>query len=182
VEIIAVVAAIIGMILLGALLIRRLNAQHDERIAAFRYSDALPGVGRRRAEPERRRSADGVTGPPDDTVHREDRGGAADGLAHHPAPEELRRSGTTMEPAESTPPEGRAEVRIVAASPEVARRVADVLRNCFASTEQRSYPADGEGGTRLHLTVDTTRVAGPARSWLAASRYSGDDRTRTDEI
>lgn len=32
-------------------------------------------------------------------------------------------------------PDGHAEVRVTAASPEVARRVADVLRHCFAATE-----------------------------------------------
>ena len=56
------------------------------------------------------------------------------------------------------PSEGHAEVHIVAASPEVARRVAEVLRRCFAATEQRSYPAGSDGGTRLDLTVDTTRA------------------------
>lgn len=50
--------------------------------------------------------------------------------------------------------EGHAEVRIVAATPEVARRVSEVLRRCFASTEQRSHPAGGEGETRLHSTCD----------------------------
>ncbi|MFI1864390.1 hypothetical protein [Streptomyces jumonjinensis] len=72
---------------------------------------------------------------------------------------------------ETLPTAGHAEVRIVAASPETARAVAEVLRHCFAGTEQRSYPAPG-GGTRLHLTVDTgTRTAaGPARTWLATSR------------
>lgn len=45
----------------------------------------------------------------------------------------------------------------------VARRVAEVLRHCFATTEQRSHPADAEGGNRLELTVDTTRAAEPAR-------------------
>lgn len=82
-----------------------------------------------------------------------------------------------MQPTE-TPPDGHAEVRIVAASPEVARRVAEVLRQCFAATEQRSYPADSQGGTHLQLTVDTTRPAGPARSWLETSRSSDDDRRR----
>ena len=77
----------------------------------------------------------------------------------------------TTEPPEA-PAEGHAEVRIVAASPEVARRVAMVLRQCFASGEQRSYPAGRGGGTRLHLTVDTTRPAGPAHSWLVSSRSS----------
>ncbi|MGV9555636.1 hypothetical protein [Streptomyces sp. NPDC003401] len=80
-----------------------------------------------------------------------------------------------MQPTE-TPPDGHAEVRIVAASPEVARRVAEVLRQCFAASEQRSYPADSQGGTRLQLTVDTTRPAEPARSWLETSRSSEDDR------
>ncbi|MCL7425325.1 hypothetical protein ACFVP3_13595 [Streptomyces sp. NPDC057806] len=75
-----------------------------------------------------------------------------------------------------TPPDGYAEVGIVAASPEVARRVAEVLRQCFAATEQRSYPADSKGGTRLQLTVDTTRPAEPARSWLESSRSGEDDR------
>lgn len=79
-----------------------------------------------------------------------------------------------MQP-EETPPDGHADVRIVAASPEVARRVAEVLRRCFATTEQRSYPADAEGGTRLELTVDTTRAAEPAQSWLQTSRSSGQD-------
>jgi hypothetical protein len=87
----------------------------------------------------------------------------------------------TMQPPES-PSAGRAEVRIVSASPEAARQVAEVLRHCFASTEQRSYPAGAEGGTRLHLTVDTTHTAGPARSWLLASQSSGQDRPQTDEV
>lgn len=76
-------------------------------------------------------------------------------------------------------PEGElAEVRITAASPEVARRVAEVLRTWFASTEQRSYPAGVTGsGTRLHLTVDTAhtpeRHSGFQR-WLAAASRTGD--------
>ncbi|MCX5281185.1 hypothetical protein ACFWA4_17975 [Streptomyces sp. NPDC060011] len=74
-----------------------------------------------------------------------------------------------MQPTEAAS-DGHAEVRITAASPEVARRVAEVLRHCFAATEQRSYPASAEGGTRLLLTVDTDRAAEPARSWLESSR------------
>ncbi|MFF8610543.1 hypothetical protein ACF06X_32035 [Streptomyces sp. NPDC015346] len=70
---------------------------------------------------------------------------------------------------EALPAAGHAEVRIVAASPEAARAVAEVLRHCFAGTEQRSYPTPG-GGTRLHLTVDTETAAGTARTWLATSR------------
>ncbi|GEC03023.1 hypothetical protein SSP24_06780 [Streptomyces spinoverrucosus] len=75
------------------------------------------------------------------------------------------------------PSDGHAEVHIVAASPEVARRVAEVLRRCFATTEQRSYPAGSDGGTRLDLIVDTTRAAEPARSWLETS---GPRRTTAD--
>ncbi|MEO3754979.1 hypothetical protein [Streptomyces sp. B6B3] len=63
----------------------------------------------------------------------------------------------------SLPAKGLAEVRITAASPEVARQVAQLLRAWFASTEQRSFPAGETGtGTRLHLTVDTTRTPQPA--------------------
>ncbi|GAA4908924.1 hypothetical protein ACFPM3_12235 [Streptomyces coeruleoprunus] len=80
------------------------------------------------------------------------------------------------------PPVGHADVRVVAATPEVARRVVEVLRRCFAATEQRSYPAGAEGATRLHLSVDTTRTAGPARSWLAASEPSFDERPQADEL
>ncbi|MEU0217450.1 hypothetical protein ABZ281_21030 [Streptomyces sp. NPDC006265] len=82
-----------------------------------------------------------------------------------------------MQPKEN-PPDGHADVRIIAASPEVARRVAEVLRHCFATTEQRSYPADAAGGTRLQLTVDTTSAAEPARPWLETSRSSGKDGRR----
>ncbi|MFF8788927.1 hypothetical protein [Streptomyces sp. NPDC015125] len=83
---------------------------------------------------------------------------------------------------EPLPSGGYAEVRIVAASPETARRVAEVLRRSFATTEQRSYPAGGDGGTRLHLTVDTAHPARPARSWLASGRSSGDNRPQADEV
>ncbi|WP_307167638.1 hypothetical protein [Streptomyces rishiriensis] len=80
------------------------------------------------------------------------------------------------------PSAGNVDVRLIASSPEAARRVAEVLRRCFASSEQRSYPVSTEtGGTRLHLTVDTARAAEPARSWLVTSRSSGNGRTQTDE-
>jgi len=80
-----------------------------------------------------------------------------------------------MQQPEQIPSAGHADVRIVAASPEVARRVAEVLRRCFAATEQRSCPAGAGGGTRLELVVDTTRAAEPARSWLETSRSPGAD-------
>ena len=46
-ETVITVSVIIGMIMLGVLLIHLLNGQHSERIAAFHYGDAMPGVGRR---------------------------------------------------------------------------------------------------------------------------------------
>ncbi|AIA05233.1 MULTISPECIES: hypothetical protein [Streptomyces] len=86
-----------------------------------------------------------------------------------------------MKPPE-LPSAGRADVRIVAASPEAARQVADVLRRRFAATEQRSYPVDDSGGTRLHFTIDTIHTPELAQPWLVSSRSSGDARTQTDEI
>ncbi|MFG2641152.1 hypothetical protein ACGFYP_09320 [Streptomyces sp. NPDC048370] len=88
-----------------------------------------------------------------------------------------------MYPADTAtlPSAGHAEIRIVAATPEAARAVAEVLRHSFAGTEQRSYPAP-DGGTRLHLTVNTRSVAGPARSWLTASRPSAHIGTHVDEV
>ncbi|MFD5712673.1 hypothetical protein ACFWHW_20215 [Streptomyces pharetrae] len=83
---------------------------------------------------------------------------------------------------EPSSPDTHAEVRIVAATPEAARRVAEVLRRCFASTEQRSYPAGGEGGTRLHLTLDTARTAEPAQSWLAAGTSAQQPLDHAGEI
>ncbi|MFG2983055.1 hypothetical protein ACGFYQ_17690 [Streptomyces sp. NPDC048258] len=87
-----------------------------------------------------------------------------------------------MKHIETQPPAsfGHAEVRIIADTPEAARAVAEVLRRCFAGTEQRSYPAL-DGGTRLHLTVDTATPAGPARSWLTASRTPAGAGTHSDE-
>ncbi|GGQ13232.1 hypothetical protein [Streptomyces roseolilacinus] len=78
------------------------------------------------------------------------------------------------------PSEGHADVRVVAATPEVARRVAEVVRRCFAATEQRSYPAGPEGGTLLRLSVDTTRPAGPARTWLESSDSASGERSPED--
>ncbi|MGW0962927.1 hypothetical protein ACWD4K_28865 [Streptomyces gelaticus] len=82
---------------------------------------------------------------------------------------------------EPLPQAGHAEIRIVAATPEAARSVAEVIRRCFAGTEQRSYPAPG-GGTRLHLTVDTESAAGPALSWLTTSRPSTRTGAHGDEV
>ncbi|WP_042383094.1 hypothetical protein [Streptacidiphilus melanogenes] len=79
------------------------------------------------------------------------------------------------------PPLGYADVRIIAATPEAAREVALLLRSAFASTEQRSYPTGRDGtGTRLHLTVDTTRVPGDPD--LLPERSSGGDHPHSGEV
>ncbi|MEU0054214.1 hypothetical protein ABZ299_06020 [Streptomyces sp. NPDC006184] len=67
------VAVIILSIIAGMFLIHRLNMQHDERIGAFRYSDALPGIRRRTRKSPR---ATVPNGPPADTTRREHREGS----------------------------------------------------------------------------------------------------------
>jgi hypothetical protein len=81
-----------------------------------------------------------------------------------------------MQPQE-TPPDGHADVRIVAASPEAP---AGSRRAVAASPPERSpaIPRTPRGGTRLQLTADTTSAAEPARSWLETSRSSGKDGRR----
>lgn len=76
-EIAVTVSVIIAMLLIGVLLIHLLNGQHDERIAAFHYADALPGIGRRSRKG--RRTAEHAGSPVATTTsHREQRDGAAD--------------------------------------------------------------------------------------------------------
>jgi hypothetical protein len=72
VEIAITMSVIIAMIVIGGLLIHLLNDRHDERIAAFHYGDALPGIGRRSRKI--RRPAEHA-GSPVATTHRD---GAAD--------------------------------------------------------------------------------------------------------
>ena len=179
-ETIVLIAAFLIAIALGMRLIHLLNAQHDARIAVHHYPDALPGVGRRRRK--HHGSASTPTAP---VAHTDRARSQVLSPAGAPSPAEGTTSPlTTIETdTEALPPSGQAEVRIVAASPETARAVAEVLRHCFAGAEQRSYPAPG-GGTRLHLTVDTETAAGPARSWLTSSRPPVGTHTEThaDEI
>jgi hypothetical protein len=73
VETVVTVAVIIFVIIAGVFLIHRLNAQHDERIGAFRYNDALPGIGRRNRKSPR---AAAPKGPPTDATRREHREGS----------------------------------------------------------------------------------------------------------
>ena len=72
-EIVVTLVAILALIMLGALLIHNLNAQHDQRIAGFHYSDALPGIRRRN---RRNRPPTGPAGAPGTT--RDGDGGAED--------------------------------------------------------------------------------------------------------
>jgi hypothetical protein len=69
-----------------------------------------------------------------------------------------------MHSAHALPASGLAEIRIIAATPEAARRVTLAIRQCFEGHEQRSYPAGADNsGTRLHLTIDTNRLpSGPS--------------------
>ncbi len=176
-ETVVTAVLIIAVIAMGIVLIHQLNAQHDARIAAYRYGDALPGIGRLRAK-SRRAAKPSASPAVDDT----EPGGATDDSARTPV--EAGGRPERPHPVESPEPPraGNVDVRLVASSPEAARQVAEVLRRCFASSEQRSYPVGTvAGGTRLHLTVDTTRAAEPARSWLVTSRSSGNGRTQTDE-
>ncbi|GHH84532.1 hypothetical protein [Streptomyces capitiformicae] len=69
------VAVIIFVIIVGMFLIHRLNAQHDERIGAFRYSDVLPGIGRRTRTRKSSR-ATAPKGPPADATRRERQDGS----------------------------------------------------------------------------------------------------------
>lgn len=58
-EIAITISVIIAMIIAGVLLIHLLNGQHDERIAAFHYGDALPGIGRRSRKTRHRKNMPG---------------------------------------------------------------------------------------------------------------------------
>jgi len=64
VETVITVFVIIAMIMLGVLLIHRLNGRHNERIAAFHYSDALAGVGRRSRKSQPASPPDHPSSPP----------------------------------------------------------------------------------------------------------------------
>lgn len=137
-----------------------------------RYGRALPGFGRLRAR--NRRAAKPSPAPADASpaLHEAALAGTADDLPPSPAGT-VGGPGGRHRPVEAPEPPaaGKVDVRLVASSPEAARMIAEILRSCFASSEQRSYPVGRvAGGTRLHLTVDTTRAAEPARSWLVTSR------------
>ncbi|SMQ17771.1 hypothetical protein SAMN06272771_4199 [Streptomyces sp. Ag82_O1-12] len=89
------------------------------------------------------------------------------------------------ETAEGDLPRGDlAEVRIIAASPDIAQRVAQLLRRNLRCDEPRSYPAGPDGqGTLLHLTVDTGQVgeATFTQSPWPATSHTQARRAHTDE-
>lgn len=68
-ETVITVAAILAMIAMGVFLIHQLNAQHDARIASFRYGEAIQGLGRRR--PRRHRPGTGPAGRSEAGAHRD---------------------------------------------------------------------------------------------------------------
>ncbi|MFF7965490.1 hypothetical protein ACFZC3_09000 [Streptomyces sp. NPDC007903] len=72
-ETVVTLAVILVVIIAGMFLIHRLNVQHAERIGAFRYSDALPGIGRRTRKSRR---ATVPKGPPADATRSEHREGS----------------------------------------------------------------------------------------------------------
>ncbi|MFJ8537280.1 hypothetical protein [Streptomyces sp. NPDC093591] len=112
----------------------------------------------------------------------------------HASPRRSRGTGSTHGTGEEPPAyetadgdplvDGLAEVRIIAASPDIAQRVAQLLRRNFRCDEPRSYPAGPEGrDTLLHLTVDTEHVAAEPSAespWLTTS-HTQAGRTHTDE-
>ncbi|NWF26961.1 hypothetical protein HW130_11880 [Streptomyces sp. PKU-EA00015] len=74
------VSVIIAMIVIGVLLIHLLNGRHAERIAAFHYGDAVPGIGRRgrrSRRPAERAGSPVVPAHPVAAAHRKDREGTA---------------------------------------------------------------------------------------------------------
>lgn len=103
-------------------------------------------------------------------------------MTHRPLTDHPERTTARPQPAEATQgpttAPGHVDVRIEAATPEAARLVAQTLRDHYAGAEQRSYPDAPDGGTRLHLAVDTTRTPGamePPRPWPVAGRPHHDE-------
>lgn len=179
-------AVLLAMVVVGAFLIRALNERHDQRIAAFRYGDLLPYRRRQTVAVPEEITGDSADSPAG-TVQEGPRGGSRRRLrttgstaasVQRPArllasPRRVTvgdRPPSAAHTVRTTPPRtALAEVRVIAASPEAARRVAETLRQTFAGTEQRSYPATPEGGTRLHLTVDTTQAPQAVESFQSGA-------------
>ncbi|MFJ4406744.1 hypothetical protein [Streptomyces sp. NPDC088910] len=125
----------------------------------------------------------GTAGPP-----RGRAGAGRDDAARDAAAATGSGSGSGTGGAErALPAPGFAEVSIVAATPEAARRIAQVLRFRFAATEQPppGRPVvDEDGGTRLRLTVDTVHFpdAGPFQLRLVGGEERVRDGTGTAEV
>lgn len=165
------IAAFLVLIAGGVYMIHRLNSAHAERIASYSYSRFLPG---RPAAADR---ADAGTGPRTTS-------GMPQGVETE-TPHSTGEDPPTYETADGDPPVvGLAEVRIIAAGPDTAQRVAQLLRRNFRCDEPRSYPAGADGqGTLLHLTVDTGHVVEEPSAespWLTTS-HTQAGRAHTDE-
>ncbi|WP_308040826.1 hypothetical protein [Streptomyces sp. PSKA30] len=111
----------------------------------------------------------------------------------HASPRRFHGTGSThgtgedppaYDTADGGPVGGLVEVRIIAASPDIAQRVAQLLRRNFRCDEPRSYPAGADGrDTLLHLTVDTGHVADEPSAespWLTTS-HTRARHAHTDE-
>lgn len=108
-----------------------------------------------------------------------------DGSKSSDSTHETRQAPPPYPEAAEEPPEGElAEVRVIAATPDIAQRVALILREAFPTDEPRSYPAGPDGrGTLLHLTVDTAHLAQTPSAespWFVTSRTQAR-RSHTDE-
>jgi len=82
------------------------------------------------------------------------------GRVHSPASPRTRPTELQRVKSPELPSAGYADVRIAAGDPEAARRVAEMLRACFATIEARSHSAGADGGTRLQMVLgwgDTRR-------------------------
>ena len=129
----------------------------------------------------RARAGDGVEdgGDTEDAGSGAESAGGGESRAGAAAYKDTAAPAADLPGAERLPPPGHADVQIVAASPGVARRVAEALRLRFAASEQRSYAAgDESGGTMLHLTVDTVHLpqtAGPFQLRLVGGRSATVD-------
>ncbi|GAA2764170.1 hypothetical protein GCM10010103_32110 [Streptomyces paradoxus] len=159
------IAVLLVLIAAGAYVIHRLNSAPSERIALRSYSQVTSMPAPLRRSRSRSRSQGTGTGT-----------GSSHSTSEDPQ---------AYETADGDLPMGDlAEVRIIATSPDIAQRVAQLLRRNLRCDEPRSYPAGPGGqGTLLHLTVDTGHVGEetlPQSPWLATS-HTQARRAHTDE-
>jgi nitrogen fixation-related uncharacterized protein len=85
-ETLVTVAVLLAMIALGAFLIHLLNGQHEQRIAAFHYSNLLPGVRSRKTKPRQQTDEPGATPTSTGSSSRADQRDGGLGAAHPTRP------------------------------------------------------------------------------------------------